>query len=116
MAAFLCANLLVFAFELIGLHKVYGEVGNMWLIYYTQLSNIFLLGAAFINITGAVGCLASGNESNLPMWAWRIFHAAVSATTVTFLVVPPEIAELVIFVLLGMPRLVDQPLEAASIL
>ena len=87
MVAFLCVNLLVFVLELIGLRKVYGEVGESWLIYYTQLSNIFLLGAAFINIMGAVGCLASGNESNLPMWAWRIFHAAVSATTVTFLVV-----------------------------
>lgn len=87
MAAFLCANLLVFAFELIGLHKVYGEVGNMWLIYYTQLSNIFLLVAAVINIVGAARCLVSGRDGNLPMCAWRIFHAAVSATTVTFLVV-----------------------------
>ena len=62
MVAFLCVNLLVFVLELIGLRTVYGEVGESWLIYYTQLSN-------------------------LPMWAWRIFHAAVSATTVTFLVV-----------------------------
>ena len=63
MVAFLCVNLLVFVLELIGLRKVYGEVGESWLIYYTQLSNIFLLGAAFINIMGAVGCLAFGNET-----------------------------------------------------
>lgn len=87
MVAFLCINLLIFVLELIGLCTVYREVGDRWIIYYTQLSNIFLLGAVFINIAGAVGCLVSGNGRNLPMWAWRIFHAAVSATTVTFLVV-----------------------------
>ena len=83
----MCINLLVFVFELIGLCTVYGEVGERWLIYYTQLSNIFLLVAVFINIVGAVKCLALGRGDNLPMYAWRIFHAAVSATTVTFLVV-----------------------------
>ena len=83
----MCVNLLVFIFELIGLCKVYGEVGERWLVYYTQLSNIFLLVAVFINIVGAARCLVSGRSDNLPMCAWRIFHAAVSATTVTFLVV-----------------------------
>ncbi len=84
---FLCINLLVLVFELIGLCRVYAEIGNASLIYYTQLSNIFLLVAVCINIAESARSLTSGKGGNLPMYAWRVFHAAVSATTVTFLVV-----------------------------
>ena len=84
---FLCINLLVLVFELIGLCRVYAEIGNACLIYYTQLSNIFLLVAVCINIAESARSLTSGKGGNLPMYAWRVFHAAVSATTVTFLVV-----------------------------
>ena len=87
MLGFLCVNLLVLVFELIGLYRVYAEIGNASLIYYTQLSNIFLLVAVCINIAESARSLTSGKGGNLPMYAWRVFHAAVSATTVTFLVV-----------------------------
>ena len=87
LVGFLSINILVLIFELIGLCKVYGEIGNESLIFYTQLSNIFLLIAVCINIVESIKCLMSGKKSGLPAYAWRVFHAAVSATTVTFLVV-----------------------------
>ena len=84
---FLFCNLLILVLELIGLYLIFSAVGVWGFIYYTELSNMFLLIAAAINIYETIKILKSNRKSDIPMTAWRIFHAAVSVTTVTFLVV-----------------------------
>ena len=66
---FVIINATIAILELIGIGICFAEIGWSMLIFYTQLSNIFLLIAAIPNST------------------FELFHAATSATTVTFLTV-----------------------------
>ncbi len=87
LVAFLVCNLFIILLELVGLYLVFESIGIVALIYYTQLSNIFLLVAAAINAYSAIKALNNRKKYEISPAVWRIFHAATSVTTVTFLVV-----------------------------
>ena len=87
LTAFLICNILIVFFEIIGLYLVFKSIGAWGFIYYTQLSNMFLLVAAIINIYSTIKALNGGKKNEISATTWRIFHAAVSVTSVTFLVV-----------------------------
>ncbi len=83
---FLTLNCLIVILEIIANAICFAEIGWMMLIYYTELSNLFLLVAAIVNTVACVRSLES-KKRKIPDGAFRLFHAATSATTVTFLVV-----------------------------
>ena len=83
---FLALNCLIAILEIIANAICFVEIGWMMLIYYTQLSNLFLLVAAIVNIIASIRALKN-KRHKIPDGAFRLFHAATSATTVTFLVV-----------------------------
>ena len=87
LVAFLVCNLFIILLELVGLYLVFESIGIVALIYYTQLSNIFLLAAAVINAYSAIKALNNRKKCEISPVVWRILHAATSVTTVTFLVV-----------------------------
>lgn len=86
LIVFLICNLLLVGLEAVGLTMVFQSIGAEGLIYYTQLSNMLLMVAAMVNVVFAIRSLVR-KKGDLPMWAWRLFHAATSVTSVTFLVV-----------------------------
>lgn len=86
LLAFLFCNLAIALFEAIGLISSFMQVGLNSLMFYTELSNIFLSLTALINIYFALRKLLN-KKASIPKAVWSLFHAAVSATTVTFLVV-----------------------------
>ena len=83
---FLVCNLLMVALELVGLGMIFNAIGMGGFVYYTQLSNILLLVAAVVNVVFA-GRLLWRKKGEMLMFAWRLFYAATSVTSVTFLVV-----------------------------
>lgn len=86
LIAFLIINILIVIFEIIGLIITFSEIGLKALQYYTDLSNIFLLVSAVINSIFAIRSILNKNVK-IPKLAWNLFHASVSAATLTFLVV-----------------------------
>ena len=84
--AFLICNLAIAILEAIGLISSFMRIGTTALIYYTELSNIFLFLISVINLIFGIRTLKN-KKLAIPKIAWNLFHAAVSATTVTFLVV-----------------------------
>lgn len=86
LLAFLFCNLAIALFEAIGLISSFMQVGLNSLMFYTELSNVFLSLTALINIYFALRKLLN-KKASIPKAVWSLFHAAVSATTVTFLVV-----------------------------
>ena len=84
--AFLFFNLAIAIFEAIGLITSFMRTGLNSLMFYTELSNIFLFLTALINSYFVLRKLLN-KKASIPKAVWGLFHAAVSATTVTFLVV-----------------------------
>lgn len=84
--AFLICNLAIAILEAIGLISSFMQIGATALIYYTELSNIFLFLVSVINLIFGIRALKN-KKLAIPKTIWNLFHAAVSATTVTFLVV-----------------------------
>lgn len=84
--AFLICNLVIAILEAIGLIISFSQIGATALIYYTELSNIFLFLVSVINLIFGI-CALKNKKRAIPKTIWNLFHAAVSATTVTFLVV-----------------------------
>lgn len=83
---FLGFNILIVIFEVIGIFIEFFNLGMASLAYYTHLSNILLFISAIVNIMFSARELK--NKKNvIPFNAWKLFYVAVSATTVTFLVV-----------------------------
>lgn len=64
----------------------YASIGWSMLIYYTQLSNLFLLIAATVCVAASARALRD-KKRKISDKVFRLFHAATSVTTVTFLVV-----------------------------
>ena len=83
---FLAINCLIAILEIIGNSICFREIGWSTFIYYTQLSNLFLLAAAIVNIAAGIKSLKN-KRRKIPDGAFRLFHVATSATTVTILVV-----------------------------
>lgn len=84
--AFLICNLAIAILEAIGLISSFMQIGATALVYYTELSNIFLFLVSVISLIFGIRALKN-KKLAIPKIAWNLFHAAVSATTVTFLVV-----------------------------
>jgi hypothetical protein len=84
--AFLALNATIVILELIGTTICFNEIGAQMLIFYTQLSNLFLLIAATINSYFAVRALKD-KKYKIPTPAYTLFYAATCATTVTLLTV-----------------------------
>lgn len=86
LLAFLFFNLAITILEAIGLITSFMQLALNSLMFYTELSNIFLFLTALINIYFALRELLN-KKTSIPKAVWSLSHAAVSATTVTFLVV-----------------------------
>lgn len=84
--AFLFCNLAIAIFEAIGLIISFAQIGLEALKYYTELSNLLLFVASIVNIFFAARAIIT-KKSALPKLAWLLSYAAVSTTTLTFLVV-----------------------------
>ena len=84
--AFLFCNLAIAIFEAIGLIISFAQIGLEALNYYTELSNLLLFVASIVNIFFAARAIIT-KKSVLPKFTWLLSYAAVSATTLTFLVV-----------------------------
>lgn len=81
----LCAAITVF--EIIGSIICFKELQWSMFIYYTQLSNLFLLFSAIIGSLLAIHTIWFCPLKDMPSWFFKLFHAATSATTLTLLVV-----------------------------
>lgn len=83
---FLAFNLILVVLEIVGLFIAFRQIGTAALVYYTQLSNMLLLLAAVVNVIFAGRSLWQ-KKTRIPLGVWRLFYAATSTVTVTFLVV-----------------------------
>lgn len=83
---FIIINAIIAILELIGIGICFAEIGWSMLIFYTQLSNIFLLIAAIVSVILGLRALKN-KKQKIPNSTFELFHAATSATTVTFLTV-----------------------------
>ena len=84
--AFLFCNLAIAIFEAIGLTVSFAQIGLEALKYYTELSNLLLFAASIGNILFATRAITT-KKFVLPNFTWLLSYAAVSTTTLTFLVV-----------------------------
>lgn len=84
-ALFLLISLAIAILESIGLVVCFREIQWTMLIYYTQLSNIFLLVAAIIDVIFSARTLRA--RKKVPNWIYKLFYSATCTTTVTILTV-----------------------------
>ena len=86
LIVYLILNILIVIFESIGLTIAFANRGINALIFYTQLSNIFLMITSALNIL-FIGRVLTGRAKKIPHSVNILSYMSICTTTVTLLVV-----------------------------
>lgn len=83
---FLVINAIIAVLEIIGLSIAIAKNPSSTFIYYTQLSNLFLLCSTLVNIFFGVRII-TGKGKEIPRSVQLIHYSAVATTTITLVIV-----------------------------